>query len=136
MFTLLSQMITKANLSGVTLMVRPTGNGRLSLVLCTESTNWQADDEKLKAALSQPLCIEGDVTELENQILTDLNQYSESFVRGAIASNADRVCTKTDNAVLEKTTNSKPTENEQPIEISDSEKPIKIGEEVEDNELF
>jgi len=130
----MSQMITKANLSGITLMVRPTGHGRLSVTLCAESTDWKAEDQNLKAALSQPLNIEGDVVEIENKILSDLNQYSESFVRGAIASNADSVCAKTDQAVKSKTKKAE-SKNESPSDEVDNNE-ITIGEEVADTDFF
>jgi len=133
MFITLSQMIAKANLSGITLMIRPTGQGRLSVTLCTESTDWKADDPNLKAALAQPLNIEGEVVEIEDKILSDLNQYSESFVRGAIASNADRICAKTDQAVTDATNKAQESNNENETPI---EKTVTIGEEVKDPDLF
>jgi PRTRC genetic system protein E len=137
MFELLSQMITKANLSGVTLMIRPSGQGRLSVTLCTESTDWKAEDPSLKAALSQPLNIEGNVLEIQSKMLSDLSQYSESFVRGAIESNVHKVCAKTDEAVnkAKKSASNSVSTDEEIIEtVEDSD--IKIGKEVVDPDLF
>lgn len=133
MFTLLNQLITKANLSGITLMVRPTGQGRLSITICTESTDWKAEEPKLKAALSQPLNIEGEVTQLADQIQSDLAQFSESFVQAVISTNVSTVCANTNeaanNAVL--TSNNKEVKSDSP-EVAE----ITIGEEVKDPDLF
>lgn len=136
MFSLLSQMITKANLSGMTLMVRPTGQGRLSVVICAESTDWKADDQQLKAALTQPLVIEGEVMALEEQLVSDLATYSESFVRAVVSSNASKVSAAHDAAASGATSvNDENTTDTAPDE-TDSDTPIDIGAPVTDNDLF
>ncbi len=133
MFDLLSQLITKANLSGMTLMVRPTGLGRLSVTICTESTHWTAEDPILKAALAQPLNIEGELMEIETKIRDNLSQYSQSFVRASISSNADSVCAKTDQAVINK---EKESTNTEPVSESVPTTNYDIGEQVTDPDLF
>lgn len=137
MFTTLSQMITKANLSGVTLMVRPSGTGRLSVVICAESTDWKADDQELKAALTQPLVIEGEVVGLETQLLNDLSNHSGSFVRAALSSNAHTVSAAHDAATAkankQKADATEPSSD--PVD-SDSSAPTEVGKEVTDQDLF
>lgn len=134
MFALLSQMITKANLSGITLMVRPTGQGRLSVVICAESTDWKADDQNLKAALTQPLVIEGEVMALEEQLLNDLATYSESFVRAVVSSNVNKVSAAHDAAAT--TTTPVHTDESDEVGTDDDNSPVTVGEPVEDDDLF
>lgn len=133
MFALLSQMIAKANLSGMTLMVRPTGQGRLSVVICAESTDWKADDQNLKAALTQPLVIEGEVMALEEQLLNDLTTYSESFVRAVISSNASKVSAAHDAATA--TTPAQAEDGDETATDND-DTPVTVGEPASDDDLF
>ncbi|HAR55537.1 MAG TPA: hypothetical protein DCR58_01990 [Idiomarina baltica] len=136
MFSLLSQMITKANLSGMTLMVRPTGQGRLSVVICAESTDWKADDANLKAALTQPLVIEGEVMALEEQLISDLATHSESFVRAVVSSNASKVSAAHDAAAS--ASSATPTHESENVgaDDTDDDAPINVGAPVTDNDLF
>ena len=55
MFIELAQMIAQASLSGVHLMVRPLAEGKLSVMVATESDTLRAENPALKAALAQPL---------------------------------------------------------------------------------
>lgn len=133
MFALLSQMITKANLCGMTLMVRPTGQGRLSVIICAESTDWKADDQNLKAALTQPLVIEGEVMALEEQLLNDLASYSESFVRAVVSSNASKISAAHDAATA--TTSAQVDDGDETATDND-DTPVTVGEPAKDDDLF
>lgn len=87
MFIELAQMIAQASLSGVHLMVRPLAEGKLSVMVATESDTLRAENPALKAALAQPLNIRGDATQLDEDFQTVLNNFIASYTDAAISSN-------------------------------------------------
>lgn len=87
MFSKLSQLITKASLSGLHLMIRPEGEGRISVILSVEKSGMKAVDEKLQQVLSQNICIQGNVTELEETFINSIMQFAENFSAPSAQSN-------------------------------------------------
>lgn len=91
MFIQLSQMLTQANLSGVHLMIRPLGEGKLSVMVATESDGFKADNPALKAALAQPLNVQGLATDLGEGFDTALQQFIDTYCETHSTSNVDDV---------------------------------------------
>jgi PRTRC genetic system protein E len=91
MFIQLSQLIAQANLSGIHLMLRPIGEGKLSVLVATESTDFRANNPALKAALAQPLNVQGNVTELDDTFSQALQHFIDSYVEHGMTNNVDDV---------------------------------------------
>jgi len=91
MFIQLSQMLTQANLSGVHLMIRPLGEGKLSVMVATESEGFKADNPALKAALAQPLNVQGLATDLGEGFETALQQFIDTYCEAHSTTNIDDV---------------------------------------------
>lgn len=91
MFILLSQLINKANLSGMHLMIRPMNDGQLQVIVATESTEFKAEDPALKAALAQPLSVQGSVTNIDSLLTQSLTAFCESYTEVAQLTSVDDV---------------------------------------------
>lgn len=90
MFVEISQLITKASLSGLHLMIRPVGEGKVSVILSTEKSNIAPSDTKLQQALSQNICVEGSVTELDESFISSLLQFGENFNAPSVKTNVSQ----------------------------------------------
>lgn len=91
MFTQLSQIISTASLSGLHLMLRPLGQGKIAIIVSCEKNGLEAKDVKLQEVLSNNLCIEGDVTDLDETFISSLVQYSEIFEIEKIKTNIGEI---------------------------------------------
>jgi len=112
MFIQLSKLIIDANLSGIHLMIRPSSDGRLSVVVSSEMGEGEVKDDKLRAALAQALSVEGSASDLDSEFMTYFNQFSASYTQANIASNAGE-------AISELNANSK--EKQTPKKVTDAE---------------
>jgi hypothetical protein len=139
MFIQLSQMLVQANLSGLHLMVRPTGEGKIQIAMSSESTHWQAENPKLKAALAQTLVIETSAIDMQDEFTHALTELSDTYVQARTVSNASTVKATIENASATVSNSTEETEN---VTISDSEndldttKEVEIGQAVDDGDLF
>lgn len=99
MFTELSQLINRANLKNLSLMVQDGGNGNLNVVVMTENNVGDAADASLRAALSQPLKLQASPTLLDDQFITHLNSFSDSYVDAAVKANTAQASSNMNSAV-------------------------------------
>lgn len=91
MIDAIANLINQAGASQVQLTIRTDGNNNVSVVVNTSISPMQPAESKqaqnLRAALSQPLVISGDIGEVDVSFTEALINFTETFVVGSIAHN-------------------------------------------------
>ncbi|OES24117.1 hypothetical protein [Alteromonas macleodii] len=132
LFIQLSQLIHEAKLSGVHLMIRPAGEGQLSVTLSVEDANLGGGNPELKKALAQPLHSTGAVTELDASVPESLKGFIESFTYVVNQSNEAAVTEGHSKAAPQNTAK---TEDEATTEDADTSADTD-GDNQDDDELI
>lgn len=143
MFIQLSQMLQQANLSGVHLMIRPLSQGKISIAMSTESTNWQSENPHLKAALAQTLVIESSALDMQDELSTALDEISDAYVNAHTVSNAKTIKGNVERATIDASpsTDANNESDDDAVSNSDSENDqiaddMTIGKAADDSDLF
>jgi len=98
MFSNFYQLIQKANLKNLSLVMQDTGNGTMSVVVTAQNNIGDAADPVLRAALTQMLKVQNAPTLLDEQFITHLESYSDSYVNATQAANTEQATSAMDKA--------------------------------------